>query len=58
LASVSPRQRQKIDAAFRANIDRLAESDAFVAMNADVEMFGDDAFGVPEEGLDEQSSST
>jgi hypothetical protein len=50
LASVSPKQRQKIDEAFRANIDQLAKSDAFVAMNADVEMFGDDAFGVPEEG--------
>jgi hypothetical protein len=53
LAGVSPKQQQKIDAAFRANIDKFALSDAFIAMNADVEMFGDEAFDMPEEGTDE-----
>ncbi|MBB1602912.1 hypothetical protein [Variovorax sp. UMC13] len=44
LGSVSPRQKQKIEDAFRANIERFSESDAFRAMQADVEMFGESAF--------------
>ena len=44
LAKMSDRQSDKVDAAFRANIDRFAGSDAFIAMQADVEMFGDEAF--------------
>lgn len=44
LESVSLRQQQKIEDAFRANIDRYSGCDAFVAMQADVSMFGDDAF--------------
>lgn len=44
LASMSDRQHEKVDAAFRANIDRFVSSDAFAAMHADVEMFGDRAF--------------
>lgn len=54
LASVSERQKQKIESTFRANIDKFAGSDAFDAMNADVELFGDKAFGVPE-APDDQS---
>ena len=49
LASVSDRQHEKIDAAFRANVDRFVGSDAFAAMQADVEMFGYDAFSKREE---------
>ena len=44
LASVSPRQQEKIDQTFKQNIDRFAGSDAFRAMQADVEIFGRDAF--------------
>lgn len=47
LASVSDRQQGKIDSAFRANVDRFVGSDAFIAMQADVDMFGDDAFSKP-----------
>ena len=57
LASVSPKQRQKINEAFRANIDRLADSDAFAAMNADVEMFGNDAFDAPEDSSNEPTGT-
>jgi hypothetical protein len=44
LSSISDRQRQNVEATFRANVDGFVGSDAFNAMNADVEMFGDDAF--------------
>lgn len=44
LNSVSERQQAKIDESFRTNVDKLAGSDAFTAMQADVEMFGKDAF--------------
>lgn len=44
LKSVSDRQQAKIKGAFVANMDRYVESDAFTAMQADVGMFGDDAF--------------
>lgn len=44
LNSVSDRQQEKIDEAFRTNLDRYIGSDAFTAMQADVEMFGNAAF--------------
>lgn len=43
-ASISQRQREKSDQSFRKNVERFVGSDAFVAMQHDVEMFGDDAF--------------
>jgi len=49
LANLSDRQRLKVEAAFRANVDKFVASDAFIAMNADVEMFGDDAFTARED---------
>jgi hypothetical protein len=42
--SISPRQKAKVSAAFRANLDRFAESDAFRALKADVDTFGARAF--------------
>ncbi len=47
-SQLSERQRQKIDAALRENIDRLANSDQFAALRADVDMFGDEAFDAPD----------
>jgi hypothetical protein len=44
LASVSDKQHQKIESAFRSNLDRFVDSDAFAAMKADVDLFGADAF--------------
>jgi hypothetical protein len=44
LASVSDAQQVKVEQSFRAKIDEYAGSDAFAAMRADVEMFGDEAF--------------
>jgi hypothetical protein len=44
MAGVSERQHAKMDDAFRKNIDAFAGSDAFRAMEADVQMFGDAAF--------------
>jgi hypothetical protein len=44
IQSVSDRQREKIDRSMLQNIDRIAGSDFFDALNADVEMFGHDAF--------------
>jgi hypothetical protein len=44
LSGLSERQQKRIDATFRANIERYAGSDAFMAMHADVEMFGETAF--------------
>ena len=44
ISEVSSVQHAKIDESFRKTIDSYAESDAFVAMRADVERFGDDAF--------------
>jgi hypothetical protein len=51
LSSMSDRQLQTVDATFRANIDRYMGSDAFEAMNADVEMFGDNAFSQRDEEI-------
>jgi hypothetical protein len=45
LSSMSDRQQQTVDTTFRANVDKFLGSDAFKAMNTDVEMFGRDAFG-------------
>jgi len=44
MRNVSKKQQAKIDEGFRKNIDSFAGSDAFRAMQADVEMFGDAAF--------------
>lgn len=44
MQSVSPRQTAKIEQAFRDNADRIAGTDFFEAMQADVEMFGSEAF--------------
>jgi hypothetical protein len=44
LSRVSRRQSEKIDQAFRANVDKFVGSDEFVAMQNDVRMFGDAAF--------------
>lgn len=44
LNSVSDRQQSKIEEAFRANIDLFVGSDAFSAMHADIDLFGEDAF--------------
>jgi hypothetical protein len=44
LNSVSNKQQNKIDSAFRANVDNYIGSDAFQAMLADINMFGDKAF--------------
>lgn len=43
-ASVSDRQREKINQAFWKNIDKVAESDALKAMDSDVQLFGEAAF--------------
>ncbi|WP_447983225.1 hypothetical protein [Nitrospira sp. Nam74] len=44
MGSVSARQLQKIDASFEKNIEDFVGSDEFIAMQTDVEMFGDVAF--------------
>lgn len=43
-ASISPRQLEKIEKSFQENAKKFVGSDAFVAMQNDIEMFGDDAF--------------
>lgn len=43
-ASMSPRQRERIDETFRANVDKLVDSDLLKAMEQDVALFGDAAF--------------
>lgn len=42
--SLSERQKEKIENSILTNIDRMKGSDFFVAMSADVEMFGTEAF--------------
>ena len=44
LEEISPRQRDKIEATLRANIDRFAQSDLMKATEHDVRMFGKAAF--------------
>jgi|CXWL01.1.fsa_nt_gi hypothetical protein len=44
LSGVSRRQSEKIDQAFRSNVEKYVGSDEFVAMQNDVRMFGDAAF--------------
>ena len=44
MTEISERQQEKIAESFRRNIDRLAASDAFAAMDADVRVFGEAAF--------------
>lgn len=55
LAGMSDRQHTKVEETFRKNIDRYVESDAFQAMNADVEMFGNEAFS--KRGVDSSSET-
>ena len=43
-ATISDRQREKIDEAFWVDLDRVAESDSFRAMDNDVRLFGRAAF--------------
>lgn len=47
LDSINERQQEKIDEAFKQNIDRYAGSDAYRAMSADVALFGKSAFRKP-----------
>ena len=42
--SISPRQLEKIDETFRLNAEKFVGTDAFIAMQNDIEMFGEDAF--------------
>ncbi len=44
LGSISNHQQEKIDYAFKKNVDKYIKSDAFEAMKADVNAFGKDAF--------------
>ena len=44
MASLSARQSEKIDAAFKKSLDEFVGSDEFLAMQYDVETFGDAAF--------------
>ncbi|AOI87917.1 hypothetical protein WS58_01815 [Burkholderia pseudomultivorans] len=44
LESMSGQRHQKIDEAFRKNVNRYIDSDAFEAMRTDVEMFGHGSF--------------
>ena len=44
MEGISPRQAAKIEQAFRANADQIVGTDFFEAMQADVEMFGSEAF--------------
>lgn len=50
LASISDRQKERVNQAFRKNVDQYVGSDAFRAMKADVEMFGDKAFAAVGKG--------
>ncbi len=43
MSTISGRQKAKIDSTLRANVERLVSSDAFSALQADVELFGDAA---------------
>jgi hypothetical protein len=43
-SEISTRQLEKIDRSFRANADKFVGSDAYVAMQNDLRMFGDAAF--------------
>lgn len=44
LRSISSRQREKIEQSFSENAERFVGTDAFLAMQSDIQMFGDDAF--------------
>jgi hypothetical protein len=44
ISSVSPRQADRIDQAYRENINTFIASDAFIAMDNDIRMFGSAAF--------------
>jgi hypothetical protein len=45
LGALSRRQEAKAAEPFRRNIERFATPDAFTAMQADVDMFGDEPLG-------------
>lgn len=55
LNSISTRQRARIDQSFRENAERFVGTDAFLAMQNDIEMFGDDAFTQSEPDRDPSS---
>ena len=61
LSGVSCCQSEKIDQAFRANVDKYVGSDEFIAMQNDVRMFGDAAFTrdppLEEDGLKDSGKS-
>jgi hypothetical protein len=44
LSGLSPRQKKNIASSIRGNLAKYTGSDAFRAMHADVQMFGEDAF--------------
>jgi hypothetical protein len=43
--SISGKQQETIDKSFNKNLDRFAGSETFKAMEADVALFGSEAFG-------------
>jgi len=55
MSNLSERQRDKIDSAFRSNIDKIVGSDFFKAVQADVDMFGHDAFTSGSSGEEDDS---
>ena len=61
-SGISPRQAEKIDRAFRANKDKFLGSDASVAMQNDLRMFGNAAFtrgySPDEDGPEESKKSS
>lgn len=60
-SGISPRQAEKIDRAFRANADKFVGSDACIAMQNDLQMFGNAAFTrdySPEEDGPEESKKS
>jgi hypothetical protein len=52
LRSISPRQHERIEQSFRDNAERFVGTDAFLAMQYDIDMFGDDAFTWRDAGSD------
>ena len=44
MSEMSPAQKSKVDGHFKNNVGSYLESDAFIAMLADVNSFGDQAF--------------
>ena len=46
MSGISVRQREKIDASFKANLNKAAQSEGMRAFEADLQMFGQAAFDV------------